>query len=102
MSETNEVEATKAPDSGDNVCIDCSILGNPEDRKKCEELTTELAKETIDLETFSNAMIGMLTGDEEQKADKLLSVFCDPAKITPEIENGDKEGIVFGSVKEED
>lgn len=102
MSETNEVEATKAPDSGDNLCIDCSILGNPEDRKKCEELTTELAKESIDLETFSNAMIDLMIGDEGEKADKLMSVFCDPAKITPEIENGSKNGIVFGSVKEED
>lgn len=92
--ETTEPEA-QIPETNDSFCIDCSILAKEEDRKKCEELTTELAKETIDMETFSNALINELIGDEGEKADKLLSVFCDVSKVASKEENKDKEGLIW-------
>lgn len=93
----NDTDNKKADD--DNVCIDCSVLKNEEDRVKCQELVTELAKETIDLETFSIVLIDQITGDEGDKADKLLSVFCDPDKITSEQESGSKEGLIYAVKK---
>ena len=66
----------------DNLCIDCSVLSKPEDRKQCEELTRELAEGNIDLETFSNALIDKLDMDSE----KFTSVFCDETKRLAEEE----------------
>lgn len=65
----------------DPVCIDCAILKDENDRKKCEEITKELASGNLDMETFSNAFLGEMSGNEEEKSDKLFSVFCDDKEV---------------------
>lgn len=95
MSEEAVEPEAQSSEVNDSFCIDCSILSKEEDRKKCEELTSELAKETINMETFSNALINELIGDEEEKADKLLSVFCDVNKVASKEENKSKEGLIW-------
>jgi hypothetical protein len=72
------------------VCIDCSILKNPKEQRMCEELTRELAQGTIDTETFSNAFMGEVSGEQEEKSEKLLSVFCD-AEENNKKEEGTKK-----------